>query len=102
MHRKALRMSRFPCILPSPNFSLPYQPKRKDFCRSVTISTETKYFKFHYSTVTHLPIQGISILALNKAGFKNGRYDAENGVQSRRVIHQCFEENKLIKCLTKV
>ena len=43
------------------------------------VITGTNDVKFHDSTVLHLSIQGIYILALKKAVFENGRYEAENG-----------------------
>ena len=59
------------------------------------VSTGTNYVKFHDtdSTVMHLSIQGINIIALKKAVFENGRYDAETGEKS--TCHTSFfQKNK--------
>src|SRR6476619_4664129 len=82
LHHKALRMSRFPCKLKSPYFSLfPYHEKGNDLCRNEKVSAETKYLKFHDSFATHLSVHGINIIALKQKVFKKFRYYAENSDQ---------------------
>ena len=102
MHREVLRMSRFPCKLPSPIVASPRKKKSKELCRGVNISKETNYVKFHDSTVRHLSVQGINIIVLKKAGSENWRYDTENGNQSQRVIHHFFRKTKQIKFIKKI
>src|SRR6478609_8580910 len=80
-----------------PECHLPYNEKEKELCRSVTLSTGINYVKFHDSTIRHVSVQGINIIVLKKAGSENWRYDAENGNQSQRVIHNFFRKIKQIK-----
>jgi len=78
-----------------------YNERGKVFCHNEKVNTETKYFKFHENSVTHLSVQGINIIALKKAVFENCQYDAENGEQSQRVIHNFFRKTSQISSLKK-
>ena len=47
-------------------------------------------------------MQGINLIALKEEVFENGRYDAENGGQDQRIIHNFFRKTRQIKFLTKM
>ena len=70
--------------------------------RNEKVSTETKYFKCHDSSVTHLSTHGMKIIALKKEVFENWRYDAKNGDQTQSVIHHFFRKTSTIMFLTKM
>ena len=65
----------------------------------MNISKETNYVQFHDSSVRHLSVQCINIKVLKNEVFTNGRYDAENGDQSKRVIHHFLRKTKRTKSL---
>src|SRR6478609_10937400 len=92
LHYKALRMSRFPCILPSPNVTSPITKNNKELCRSVTLSTGMNYVKFHDNTIRHLSVQGINIIVLKKAGL----------LDKLCPIHNFFRKTKQRKFIKKI